>query len=231
MIEAIREGSVTQSRATVYIVEDDASVAESIEFLVRHAGWRSRRFGTAAAFLAEAVVAGPRCLILDITLPDLNGLDIQRSLAGSREMPIIFITGSVDISMTVRAMKAGAFEFLAKPFDDVAILDAVQRAVESSGMALARLEQLQLLKDAYGSLTAREREVMGQIVAGLMNKQIAANLSISEMTVKVHRAKVMKKMRVDSVAALVKIDAQLRDELGRPVSPSGSREGADAAPP
>jgi FixJ family two-component response regulator len=195
---------------TVFVVEDDVSVRESVELLVLGAGWRVELFETARDFLAHPMVDTPRCLVLDMGLPGLNGLDLQESLTGHQEMPIIFITGSGDISMTVRAMKAGAFEYLAKPLDSNILLKAIERAIEFSRAALSRQAELRELEEMYASLTVREREVMGSVVAGLLNKQIAAKLGITEITVKAHRGKLMRKMNADSLASLVRLEARLR---------------------
>lgn len=195
---------------TVFVVEDDISVREALRLLIRAVGWTPRVFATAGEFLDYPLIDGPRCLVLDITLPDLNGLDLQQSLSHGETMPIIFITGSANVPMTVQAMKAGAFEFFSKPFDNQALLSAIAQAIQCSGAALRLLAQLHTLELAYESLSGREREVMRLVVAGRLNKQIGCELGISELTVKAHRGRVMRKMRAESVAALVRIDAQLR---------------------
>ncbi|MFJ4345423.1 response regulator transcription factor [Pseudomonas sp. NPDC089401] len=194
----------------VHVVDDDISVRESLELLIRFANWQPRLFDSAQAFLAQPREAVPSCLVLDINLPDLNGLDLQAALAGSRpDMPIIVITGYGDIPGTVRAMKAGALEFLTKPFDDGVLLDAIGAALEKSRSALAREDQLHDLRTRYASLTPREREIMQRVVDGCMNKVIALDLDISEITVKAHRGKVTRKMKARSLAELVRMATQL----------------------
>ena len=197
--------------ATVYVVDDDLSVREALEALIREAGWNAELFASAGAFLERPPTNTARCLILDVTLPDLNGLELQRSVAGDQPfMPIIFITGYGDIPMTVEAMKAGAFEFLTKPFDAGVLLAAIRRAVDASSKALRENASLQLLRERYATLTKREQRVMELIVAGRLNKQAASELAISEITVKAHRGKLMRKMEAGSLAELVKMDAKLR---------------------
>jgi len=195
----------------VFVVDDDVSVRESLESLIRCEGWQPETFASAQDFLDYPRVPVPHCLVLDVSLPGLNGLDLQRLVAGDRrDMPIIFITGYGDVPMTVRAMKAGAVEFLTKPFNDDVLLSAIRSALESSRVALSFEAEMRVLRDRYASLSQRERQVMALVVSGLLNKQIGGELGISEITVKAHRGKVMQKMKANSVADLVKMAARLR---------------------
>jgi FixJ family two-component response regulator len=205
----------------VFVVDDDVSARESLESLIRCEGWRPETFASAQEFLARPRDHAPSCLVLDVTLPDLNGLDLQERIAADRiDMPIIFITGYGDIPMTVKAMKAGAVEFLTKPLGDDALLSAIRNAIERSRATLSRAAELRELRDSYASLSNREREVMTLVVSGLLNKQVGGELGISEITVKAHRGHVMRKMKAGSFAELVKMSARLRLAPGvLPVGP------------
>jgi FixJ family two-component response regulator len=178
--------------------------------LIRVAGWQPQTFASAEEFLSHPRVLVPSCLVLDVTLPDLNGLDLQKRIAADRiDMPIIIITGHGDVPMTVRAMKAGALEFLTKPYGDAVLLSAIQHAIECSHTVLHREAQMQSVLDSYGSLSRRERQVMALVVRGLLNKQVGVELGISEITVKAHRGNVMRKMNADSLPDLVNMAARL----------------------
>jgi FixJ family two-component response regulator len=195
----------------VFVVDDDISVRESLELLVRNAGWQPQLFASAQEFLARPRVLAPSCLVLDVSLPGLNGLDLQKRIAAARhDLPIIFITGHGDIPTTVQAMKAGAVEFLTKPFGDEVLLNAIRGAIARSQTALGREAEVQALRSCYSSLTSREREVMSLVVTGLLNKQVGDELGISEITVKAHRGKMMRKMNAGSLPHLVKMAARLR---------------------
>jgi len=195
----------------VFVVDDDVSVRESLELMISSAGWKPELFASAKEFLSRPRAHAPSCLVLDVNLPDLNGLDLQMRVAGDRiDMPIIFITGYGDVPLTVRAMKAGAVEFLTKPFSDDALLDAIRHAIDRSRIVLGQEAELQKLADRYETLSRREREVMALIVTGLLNKQVAFDLGISEITVKAHRGKVMHKMQANSLVDLASMATKLR---------------------
>ena len=195
----------------VFVVDDDVSVRESLELLIRCAGWQPETFASSQEFLARPRISVPSCLVLDVSLPGLNGLDLQGRVAVERpDMPIIFITGYGDVPMTVRAMKAGAVEFLTKPFNHDVLLSAIRQAIERSRAALDREAEIRAIRECYASLTRRERQVMDLVVSGRLNKQVGGELGISEITVKAHRGKVMQKMMADSLPELVKMAARLR---------------------
>lgn len=197
--------------AVVYVVDDDISVRESLELLIRCEGWQPKLFASAQEFLDRPRTLVPSCLVLDVSLPGLNGLELQQRIAAERaHTPIIFITGHGDVPMTVQAMKAGAIEFLTKPFSDETLLNAIRQALERSRIALGNEAEMQALQSRYALLTRRERQVMALVVSGLLNKQVGGELGISEITVKAHRGKVMEKMKADSLPTLVKMAAQLR---------------------
>jgi FixJ family two-component response regulator len=201
----------TEPAPAVFVVDDDASVREALEALFRSIGLQARTFGSAAEFLEDKRPDAPACLVLDVRLPGLSGLDFQKELAAAGiTIPIIFMTGHGDIPMTVRAMKAGAFEFLAKPFRDQDMLDAVQQALERDRERRQRNSGLAKLKSDFDALTPREQEVMGLVTAGLMNKQIAGKIGVSQITAKVHRGNLMRKMGARSLAELVR----MADALG-----------------
>lgn len=200
---------MVESMGVVFVVDDDVSVRESLEQLIATAGWRPRVFESAHEFLATPPLEAPSCLVLDVTLPGLNGLEVQRRLGERAEMPIIFITGHGDVPMSVQAMKAGAVEFLTKPFDHDVLLDAVRGALARSKSVLTREAAMRTLRECHATLTPREREVMALVVSGLLNKQVAWELHISEITVKAHRGQVMRKMKADSLPDLVTMAARL----------------------
>ena len=217
---------MTPSNATpvVFVVDDDVSVRESLELLIGTAGWRVGTFSSGQEFLAQPRPTVPCCLVLDVSLPGLNGLELQERIAHERsEMPIVFITGHGDVPMTVRAMKAGAIEFLTKPFNDEVLLGAIRGAIDRSTAALSQERELQTLRASYASLSRREREVMTLVVSGLLNKQFGGQLGISEITVKAHRGRVMRKMKAASLPDLVKMAGRLR----LPLAPSGNHRQLD----
>lgn len=199
-----------QPQPIVFVVDDDISVRESLELLIKFAGWQPETFASAKDFLARPRITLPCCLVLDVSLPDLNGLELQKLIASERTyMPIIFITGHGDVPMTVKAMKAGAVEFLTKPFDDEVLLSAIRHAIKRSAAVLDDQAEIRSLRSSYELLTPREQDVMRLVVAGMLNKQIGLQLGISEITVKAHRGKMMQKMKADSVADLVKTAVKL----------------------
>jgi len=193
----------------VFVVDDDVSVRESLELLIKSAGWQPETFVSAQEFLSHPRPPVPCCLVLDVTLPGLSGLELQKQLAERTDMPIIFITGHGDVPMSVQAMKAGAVEFLTKPFKDDVLLDAIRGAIDHSRAALRLDSEMRLLREHYESLSPREREVMALVVSGLLNKQVGGELGISEITVKAHRGQVMRKMKADSLPDLVTMAARL----------------------
>ncbi len=205
---------VSKPTPIVFVVDDDISVRESLELLIQCAGWQPETFASAQEFLARPRSVVPSCLILDVSLPGINGLELQKLVAPERsDMPIIFITGHGDVPTSVEAMKAGAVEFLTKPFGDDVLLNAIGNALERSRVAISREVEMRALQDRYASLTPRERQVMALVVNGMLNKQIGGELDISEVTVKAHRGQVMRKMQARSLAELVKMSARLHPPL------------------
>jgi len=205
-LEVVRMAEVT---SIVFVVDDDISVRESLELSIKAAGWQPETFASAQEFLSRPRPVVPCCLVLDVRLPGLNGLELQKLLFDRTEMPIIFITGNGDVPMTVQAMKAGAVEFLTKPFENDVMLEAIRGAIERSRLALDQRSELRALRESYVSLSTREREVMALVVSGLLNKEVGGELGISEITVKAHRGQVMRKMKASSLAELVTMAARL----------------------
>lgn len=194
----------------VFVTDEDVSVRESLQRMIRCEGWQPRTFASVEEFFARPPAVVPNCLILDVSLAGLDGLSVQRRVSMERpETPIIFITGNGDVRTTVQAMKAGAFEFLTKPFPDDVMLNAIREALERSHVALGHEAEMSVLRDRYASLSPRERQVMALVVSGLLNKQVGGELGISEITVKAHRGKVMQKMKADSLADLVRMAGRL----------------------
>jgi FixJ family two-component response regulator len=212
-VQCYQVKSLPMSQATpiVFVVDDDISVRESLELFIRHEGFEVETFASAQEFISRPRAFLPSCLVLDISLPGLNGLELQKRVAGERpDMPIIFITGHGNIPMTVQAMKAGAVEFLTKPFSDDVLLSAIRNAVDRSKVLIGRETELRTLKTRYARLTPRERDVMARVAAGVPNKLIGDELEISEITVKAHRGHMMRKMEANSLAELVNMAARLR---------------------
>jgi len=198
------------AKPIVFVVDDDVWIRESLQTLLQDEGWQPETFASAQEFLDRPRPLTPNCLVLDVSLPGLDGLELQKRIAAERtDMPIIFITGHGDIPMSVGAMKAGAIEFLTKPFSDEVLLTAIRQALERSRLALTQQATKQELRDRYASLTPREQDVMRLVVSGLLNKQVADELGITESTVKAHRGQVMQKMKANSLADLVKMTARL----------------------
>src|SRR5215467_4222716 len=207
----VARGQSPRPTPIVFVVDADISVRESLGLLIRCEGWQPEVFASAKEFLSHPLALVPSCLVLNMNLPDLSGLDLQKRMtAERRDMPVIFITDNSDVPMTVQAMKAGAFEFLLKPFRDDLLSNAIRQALEHSRIALGKEAEMKVLHNSYASLTPREREVMALVVSGLLNKQVGWELGISEITVRAQRGNMMQKMKADSLPALVKMASKLR---------------------
>jgi len=215
---------MVEAAPTVFVVDDDISVRESLELLIRKQGWHPETFASAQDFLARQRMLAASCLVLDFSLPGLNGLELQKRVAVERPyMPIIFITGFGNIPMSVEAMKAGAVEFLTKPFTNESLLGAIRNAIERSRAKLENEAQIQTLRAHYSTLTMRERQVMALLVSGMLNKQVGDELGITEITVKFHRGNLMRKMEADSFAGLVNMAARLRIKGSLPTTAPAAR--------
>jgi len=221
------------AKPTVFVVDDDAAVRESLRLLVESLGWQPETFASAGEFLSRGPAAGPSCLVLDLILPDLSGLDVQRLLSDRSEVPIIIISGHADVASAVCAMKAGAFEFLIKPFCEGQLVSVIRSAIERSRLELEQAAEIQRLRACYTSLSRREQEVMGFVISGRLNKQVGGELGISEITVKAHRGNLMRKMNAGSLPELVMMAARLclvphyaqrtrNDHLGSPIFTSAN---------
>jgi len=208
---------MSEAESTIFVIDDDLSVRQSLESLIKSVGWRVRTYGSAQEFLGSGHLEAPGCIVLDVRLPGLSGLDLQQALLRAKShLPVIFITGHGDIPMSVQAMKAGAVEFLPKPFREQDLLDALKLALDRDRTTRQQRAELAALRARYDSVTPREQQVMGLLVTGLLNKEIATTLGVSEVTIKVHRSQIMQKMRADSLANLVR----MAERLGIPASNS-----------
>jgi FixJ family two-component response regulator len=215
---------MSEAKPTVFIVDDDISVRKSLQLLMESAGWESETFASGSEFLARPRVSAPSCLVLDVRLPDLSGLDLQQRVASERGgMPIIFITGYADVPTTVKAMRAGAVEFLTKPFGNDALLAAIRHAIDRSEAERGWRAGMRVIHEHHASLSRREREVMALVVSGLLNKRVGGELGISESTVKAHRGRVMRKMKAKSLADLVEMAGSLRSALGEAAAVASGR--------
>jgi FixJ family two-component response regulator len=209
-LTTIGGSNMSDARPLVFVVDDDVSVRRSLAMLIESAGWQPETFGSGQEFLSRPRVTAPSCLVLDVVLPDLNGCDLQALLADRADMPIIFVSGHGDVATSVRAMKAGAVEFFTKPFASEDILAAIRHAIHRSCAALADVAETRMLRESYAALSPREREVMALVISGRLNKQVGSELGISEITVKAHRGKLMRKMKAESICDLVRMASRLR---------------------